>query len=69
MLVAAWENEREREDIRNTLVEAYKIRNCVVHGSEYNRIVQDGENHFDVLPDLVSKVEDHLRQSIRKLLE
>jgi hypothetical protein len=62
-------NERTREDTRNTLDEAYRIRNHIVHGSVYNRIVQRGENYFDSLRDLVAKVEDYLRQSIERLLD
>jgi hypothetical protein len=62
-------NEQEREYIRKTLTKAYKIRNCIVHGSAYNRIAKDGKNYFDTLPDLVSKAEDYLRESIRKLLD
>jgi hypothetical protein len=61
-------DEAERENIKNTLAEAYKIRNYIVHGSGYKRIVQDGRSHFDILPDLVSTVEDHLRESIKRLL-
>jgi len=64
-------NEEEREDIKQTLVEAYSIRNCIVHGSEYPRLEPDekGEVYLDTLPDLVSKVEDYLRESIKKLLD
>ena len=64
-------NEKEREDIKQKLVEAYSIRNCIVHGSEYSRIVQHGKGdvYVDTLPDLVSEVENYLRESIIKLLD
>jgi len=64
-------NEEEREEIKQSLVEAYSIRNCIVHGSEYSRLepYDKGEVYLDTLPDLVSKVEDYLRESIKKLLD
>jgi len=63
--------EEKREEIKQTLVEAYSIRNCIVHGSEYPRMKPDdkGEVIVDTLPDLVSEVEDYLRESIKKLLD
>jgi hypothetical protein len=63
------DNDQDREDMRTTLMEAYRIRNCIVHGSGYDRLAGNGENYFDILPDLVSKVEDYLRAAIRKLLK
>jgi len=64
-------NEEERQEVKRTLNEAYSIRNCIVHGSEYPRIESDdkGEIYVDTLPDLVSQVEDYLRESIKKLLD
>lgn len=64
-------NEEERQEIKRTLSEAYSIRNSIVHGSEYSRIESDskGEIYVDTLADLVSKVEDYLRESIKKLLD
>ena len=64
-------NEEERQEIKRTLSEAYSTRNSIVHGSEYSRIESDskGEVYVDTLPDLVSKVEDYLRESIKKLLD
>ncbi len=64
-------SEEEREEIKRTLIEAYSIRNCIVHGSEYSRSESDekGEVYMDPLPDLVSEVEDYLRESIKKLLD
>jgi len=34
-------NQSDREKIRKTLTEAYHVRNCIVHGSEYERIKID----------------------------
>lgn len=64
-------NEEERKKIKQTLAEAYLIRNSIVHGSEYPRIESDDkeEVYFDTLSDLVSKVEDYLRESIKKLFD
>ena len=64
-------NEEERDEIKQTLVKAYSIRNSIVHGSEYSRIESDdkGEVYIDALPDLVSQVEDYLRESIKKLFD
>jgi len=60
------ENEEEREEIKLTLAEAYKIRNYVVHGSEYP---QPKLEDVYYLADLVFKVENYLRESIKKLLD
>ena len=64
-------NEEEREEIKYTLAKAYSVRNCIVHGSEYPRMepVDKGDVYVDTLPDLISKVEDYLRESIKKLLD
>ena len=64
-------NEEKRGKIKQTLAKAYSIRNSIVHGSEYPRIESDdkGEVYIDTLPDLVSQVEDYLRESIKKLLD
>lgn len=64
-------NEEEREEIKRALTEAYLIRNCVVHGSDFPRTKLDSEGGFqiDILADLVSKTEDHLRESIKKFLD
>jgi len=64
-------NEEKRGKIKQTLAKAYSIRNSIVHGSEYPRIESDdkGEVYIDTLPDLVSQVEDYLRESIKKILD
>jgi len=64
-------NQLDREKIKKTLTRAYTIRNCIVHGSEYERIRTDAKTSakFDTLPELVSEVEDYLRESIKKLLD
>lgn len=64
-------DKKERDKIKRTLLEAYSIRNSIVHGSEVRRFESDAKEdlQFDTLPDLVSDVEDYLRESIKKLLD
>lgn len=63
-------DEEEREKVRSTLAEAYSVRNCIVHGSEYERTKpNDKGQYWDTLPDLVSEVENYLRESIKRLLD
>ena len=57
--------DKEREEIRQLLTEAYSIRNCIVHGSEYKKKSDD----VFYISDFVSEVEDFLRESIKKLLD
>jgi uncharacterized protein YutE (UPF0331/DUF86 family) len=59
-------NEVEKEAIQKTLKRAYKIRNCIIHSSEYQRFETDPSEQTgsDILPELVSKVEQYLRKSI-----
>jgi len=60
-------NDDEREEIKDFLIKAYSIRNDIVHGSEYETepIVRGKRYTFN---DFVSKTEDYLRESIKKLL-
>lgn len=57
-------NELEREEIRRSLTKAYKLRNRIVHGSEYDDLFKDKN---DMLP-FISEIEGYLRESIKKLL-
>lgn len=59
--------DEEREEIRDFLEKAYSIRNDIVHGSDYETepIVREKRYTFN---DFVSKTEDYLRESIKKLL-
>jgi len=59
-------NDEEREEIRRFLTKAYSVRNCIVHGSEYQKPIINKE--YDI-PEFVSKIEDYLRESIKKLLD
>jgi len=62
------ENDEERENIKDFLTKAYSIRNCIVHGSEYQQpIVFKGKQSF--MPEFVSILEEYLRKSIKKLLD
>lgn len=59
-------NDEEREEIRSFLTKAYSIRNCIVHGAEYQKPYIKKEYYMD---EFVSKIEDYLRESIKKLLD
>lgn len=50
-------NDKEREEISDFLERAYKIRNKIVHGSEVTVEFQ-----------LISRMEDYLREAIKGLL-
>ena len=60
------ENNKEREDINEVLVKAYSIRNKIVHGGEYNDPIKADKEYS--IYEFISKVEDYLRESIKKLL-
>jgi len=59
-------NEKEKEEIKNILSEAYSIRNHIVHGAKYQKTTPTDINY---LPKLISKVENYLRESIKKILD
>jgi len=50
-------NAKEREEINDFLVKVYEMRNKIVHGSEVR-----------VKPQLISRTEGYLRESIKELL-
>lgn len=58
-------SEQERYDIMNLLDLAYKTRNCIVHGSDYREILEQKELDSE---ELVTKTEELLRASLRKLI-
>jgi hypothetical protein len=57
-------NLGEREKIRETLNDAYIIRNAIVHGADFREKLKKGQ----FLHDFVVEVEDILRRSIKKLI-
>ena len=59
-------NEEESEEIEHFLAEAYSIRNSIVHGSECKKPTVEREYEMS---EFVSKIEDYLRVSIKKLLD
>lgn len=63
-------NREERRRIRKTLMDAYELRNLIVHGSQYCRTKREMKRgtNIDVLSALVSEVENCLRESLKKLL-
>ena len=63
-------NQYDRKKIKDTLMKAYKLRNKIVHGSEFERIKTDSKtgSKVNVLAELILEVENYLRESIKKLL-
>ena len=55
-------SDEEREEIKSFLIRAYSIRNHIVHGAEYKKPSIE-------MSEFVSKIEDYLRESIKKLLD
>lgn len=51
------------------MIDAYKIRNRIVHGSYHMLSSCKEEGHPDLPSDIVSDVEDFLRESIKKFLD
>jgi hypothetical protein len=56
-------NETERERIKNVMLTAYKTRNMIVHGSS-----KFSSEQVYALIDLISKVENLLRESIKHFI-
>lgn len=59
-------NDKERAEISNFLTRAYSIRNCIVHGSEYQKPFVYKE--YDLVR-FVSRISDYLSVSIGKYLD
>lgn len=61
-------NNEERENIKEFLVDAYKVRNDIVHGSQsVTYSIKVGKRTYEI-EDIVLKLRDYLRQSIKKLI-
>ncbi len=58
-------NDEERESIRQLLNDAYELRNLIVHGATSPKLQPQ---NLVQLHEIVNKVEDLLRQSIKKYL-
>lgn len=58
-------DDEERNDISKTLELAYEIRNCIVHGSDYE---QKLANKKIEMHQLTKNVENILRRSLKKLI-
>lgn len=57
-------SDRERKEIRQQLATAYSTRNGIVHGSKHPFTDKPYE-----LDDFVPKIEDYLRESIKRFLD
>jgi hypothetical protein len=57
-------SEKERTEIERDLVEAYELRNKIVHGH-----LKMSKNHEERMSELFDRVEDYLRRSLRKFVE
>lgn len=60
-------NDEEREEVRGFLTKAYSIRNCIVHGSEYKEPIVYKNKEYN-MSEFVSKIEEYLREAIKKFL-
>lgn len=60
-------NDKEREKINEFLVEAYKTRNKIVHGSEFVTPIKIRNKQWEI-EDFISELQEYLRQSIKKLI-
>lgn len=61
-------NDEEREEVRGFLTKAYSIRNCIVHGSEYKEPIVYKNKEYN-MSEFVSKIEEYLREAIKKFLD
>jgi hypothetical protein len=59
-------DEEQREEIESFLIEAYSIRNRIVHGTEYAKPKVKREYE---MYEFVSRIEDYLRESLKRLLD
>lgn len=60
-------NDKEREEINEFLVEAYKIRNKIVHGSELVTPITIHNETWE-MEDFISQLREYLIESIKKLM-
>ena len=60
-------SNKNKKEIQEILDKSYHIRNCIVHGSEYEEEQIIGDKKFTIY-ELIEKVEYYLRESIKKLL-
>lgn len=62
-------NDKERQEIYDFLVKAYKIRNDIVHGSEFITSIQMqvGDKTYGI-QEVVVQLREYLRESIKKLI-
>lgn len=61
-------DENERIEIRQFLETAYDVRNAIVHGSEFDIPIKVAGKSYK-LDDFVSELREHLRKSIKKLIQ
>ncbi len=57
-------SQKERDEIKNTLEKAYRVRNAVIHGN-LNKL----KKRMPYTKQLFTKTEDYLRSTLRKLVE
>jgi len=60
-------SDEEREEINKFLVEAYKIRNRIVHGSEFVTPIKLNNKTYEIY-EFVFQLQKYLRESIEKLI-
>ena len=62
------ETEKDQEKIKEFLSKAYRIRNSIVHGSEYPQVIEYQDYRY-FLGAFVFFIEDYLRRSIKRSLD
>jgi len=60
-------NDTQRERINEFLVEAYRIRNKIVHGSEFVTSIPIHNKKYEI-QDFILQLQNYLRESIKNLL-
>ena len=61
------ENQEQREDIEQFMIEAYRLRNKIVHGLEYSALITMGDKEFDVY-GIGIQLQELLKDSIIEMM-
>lgn len=60
-------NDKERKEINEFLVEAYSIRNKIVHGSEFATPIKINNEIYEI-DDFILQLQNYLRESIKNFI-
>jgi len=61
------ENDQEKKEIKNFLEKAWSMRNCIVHGSEFETPIQIGKRKYETR-DFILQLQQYLSDSLKKLI-